>query len=207
MTVDARRLIIDGRRWLIWGLVALVAGWLVALLGQQWLNRHTYQGILLQADEPVADFVLDSTRGEPLQLSDLRGQYVLLFFGYTSCPDICPLTMVELAQTKRLLGAQAAEVQVVLVTVDPANDTIDRMTEYLALFDESFLGMTGSPEALGAVASQFGIYFAESQQSTTGGIDHTSSVAVIDPAGYLRLIFAPSMPSSVMAADLQALMR
>jgi protein SCO1/2 len=206
MTVDARRLMID-RRWLFWGLGALLAGWLVVLLGQQWLNRHRYEGILLQADEPVADFVLDSTRGEPLRLSDLRGQYVLLFFGYTSCPDICPLTMAELAQTKRLLADQADKVQVVLVTVDPANDTVERMSAYLRLFDDSFLGMTGSPEALGAVASQFGIYFAKSQQSTSGGVDHTSSVAVIDPAGYLRLIFAPSTPSSLMAADLKALMR
>jgi protein SCO1/2 len=191
------------RRWpIILGggaiLVAFVLGW-------QWLRPYALHGILLQSPQPANDFVLDTSAGKPFHLSDFRGKVVLLFFGYTTCPDVCPMTLVELARTRQRLGQQAEQVQVILVTVDPARDTPERLARYLAAFDPSFLGMTGTPAAIAAVATQFGVFFAHQQPDEGSLVDHTGTITVIDPAGYVRLLFSPNTSSADMAADLRYL--
>jgi protein SCO1/2 len=184
----------------------LVLGIALLLVGRAWAWRHDYQGILLQSPERVNDFVLDTSTGKPMHLSDFRGKVVLLFFGYTACPDVCPMTLVELAKTRQLLGEQAAQVQVILVSVDPAQDTAERLARYLAAFDPSFLGMRGTSEAVTAVATQFGVFFAHHQPVDGTFVDHTGTVTVIDPAGYVRLLFPPDTSSAAMAADLRYLL-
>jgi protein SCO1/2 len=193
-------------RWLA-GAGWLVVGIALLLIGRAWLWPHQFHGILLQSPQPAPDFVLESSAGHPMHLSDWRSKYVLLFFGYTSCPDVCPLTLVDLAKTRQLLGEQADQAQVVLVSVDPVRDTPARLAAYLAAFDPSFLGMTGRPEAVEAVATQFGVFFAQAPTGDNAFVEHTTSVTVIDPRGYVRLLFAPQTPSADMAADLQRLMR
>jgi protein SCO1/2 len=167
-------------------------------------------GILLQTPRPLADFTLTASTGEPMSLSDLRGQYVLVYFGYTSCPDVCPLTLTDLAQMAKDLGAQRMqEVQVLLITVDPERDTAEQLARYLPNFDPSFLGMTGTVEEIEAVAAQFGIYLGRQEGSPAAGylVDHTNAVSVVDPDGYLRLVFTNDVTAQEMAADLRYLMR
>jgi protein SCO1 len=187
----------------------LIIGLWIALLfiGRSWFRPHEFHGFPIQSPTLATDFALESSTGQPVRLSDLRGKYVLLFFGYTSCPDVCPLTLADLAQTRALLGPQQDEMQVVLISVDPARDTPERLAQYLALFDPSFLGMTGTPEAIQAVATQFGVYFAQHEPDNGTFVDHTSTVTVIDPDGYVRLLFPPQTASADMASDLQYLMK
>jgi protein SCO1/2 len=189
-------------------------GWLIGLLlivgigGTllfTWLRPHPFHGLVLQSPDPATDFTLTASTGKPLSLSDFRGKTVLLYFGYTACPDACPLTLADLTQTLQSLGKKADQVQVIFITVDPAHDTPQRLAQYLAAFNKTFLGMTGSPDAISAAATQFGIYFdAPTAQNGQAAalVTHTSSVFVIDRAGYVRLLFPNGTPPADMADDL-----
>jgi len=197
----ARRLLWAGISLLVVAL-AFVAIW--------WYLPPKLHGIALQSPRVADDFTLPSTTGQPLSLSDLRGKYVVLFFGYTSCPDVCPTTLSDLQQMVKALGAQRAEdVQVVMVSVDPERDTAEQLATYLRYFDPSFVGMTGTVEGIEPVAKQFGIFF-EKQPSTDGEnytIDHTAAVTIIDPQGYVREIFTYGVSGKDMASDLAYMMR
>jgi protein SCO1 len=145
-----------------------------------------------------------------MSLSDFRGQYVLLYFGYTYCPDVCPLTLNDLADMGRELGERRMEaVQVILVSVDPERDTPEHLASYLPHFHPDFLGMTGTVQEIQPVASQFGIYFESHGGAGESGylVDHTSSVTLIDPQGRVRMVFPYGVSGSEMAQDLQYLMR
>jgi protein SCO1/2 len=132
------------------------------------------------------DFVLAGSDGTPLQLSKLRGKVVLMSFGYTHCPAVCPTTLATLADARRSLGNDAAAVQVVFVTVDPERDDAARMKQYVAAFDPSFLGATGKPEALAAVRRSYGVVARKVPLGDGYGIDHSSSIFLIDRDGRLR---------------------
>jgi protein SCO1/2 len=151
-----------------------------------------------------------TSSGAPMRLSDFRGKFVLLYFGYTYCPDVCPTTLSDLANMARTLGAEKMEeVQVILVSVDPERDTAAHLAEYLPAFDPRFLGMTGTVEQVHEVASQFGIYFERHEADAQGAyvVDHTSAVTVIDPEGYVREVFTYGITGTDMAADIDYLMR
>jgi protein SCO1/2 len=150
-----------------------------------------------------------SSTGEPLSLSDLRGKVVLVYFGYTFCPDACPTTMAQLKKVPPALGDNAEDVQVVMITVDPQRDTPEALREYLAAFDPSFIGLTGTEDEIRAAASPFGIYFAAHEGSAASGylVDHTSAVTAIDKAGYARLVFPHETPGEDIAADVRQLAR
>ncbi len=193
--------------WLAGGaLLALV----LLILGGWWFRVPELHGVLLQSPRQADDFTLTASTGEPMALSDLRGQFVLLYFGYTFCPDVCPTTLNDLKQMAGALGEQKMEkIQVVLVSVDPQRDTPERLALYTASFHPGFLGMTGDLEDVQRVASQFGIFF-EAQPGTpdTGYlVDHTSAITVIDPEGYVRMIFPYGTSGEDMAADMNYLMR
>lgn len=194
----------------LWVAGAALFALILLVLGGWWTRAPELHGVLLQSPRQADDFTLIASTGEPLQFSDLRGQYVLLYFGYTFCPDVCPTTLNDLKQMAAALGERKMEdVQVVFVSVDPQRDTPERLALYTASFNPDFIGMTGELEDIQRVASQFGIFF-EAQPGTvdTGYlVDHTSSITVIDPEGYVRMIFPYGATGEEMAADMSYLMR
>lgn len=189
-------------RWLV-GI--LVSGALLGALLFWWFRPYPFHGVVLQSPDRATDFTLTASTGKPLSLSNFRGKVVLLYFGYTACPDACPLTLADLTQTMQLLGKKADQVQVLFISVDPMHDTPQRLAQYLAAFHKAFLGMTGSPDVISAAATQFGVYFdapAAQGGQAVSQVTHTSSVIVIDPAGYVRLLFPNGTPAADMASDL-----
>jgi len=132
------------------------------------------------------DFVLAGSDGGALQLSKLHGKVVLMSFGYTHCPAVCPTTLATLAEARRSLGKDAGAVQVVFVTVDPERDDVATMRQYVAAFDPSFLGATGKPEALAAVRRSYGVVARKVPLGGGYGVDHSSSIFLIDREGRLR---------------------
>ncbi len=204
-----------GRRWWWWALGGLMAGAAFALLALQLVTGRPfgpprYNGTVLEAPTPVPDVALTAHTGRPVSLHDLRGRVLLIYFGYTACPDACPATMAELAAAvEELPPSQRAEVQVILISVDPARDTPARLADYVTHFSPSFLGMTGSEEELKAVAAPFGVYFEKGERLGNDGylVDHTASVFAVDKESRLRLIYSFATPSQEIVADLRHLVR
>jgi len=154
------------------------------------------------------DFALSDHHGQRRHLADFRGRAVILFFGYTHCPDVCPTAMERFNQVVQRLGPAAAKVQVLFVTLDPERDTREKLAQYVPFFHPGFLGLTGTVEEVGAVAKEFRVYF--SKRPVAGGegysLDHWAGAYVFDPAGRLRLYVAPETPVDAVAADLQRLL-
>ncbi len=193
------------RRWLGWGIGLFAVVALVALLAWRLLPAPLQHGVVVQAPDRAYNFALIGGDGQPVQLSDFRGQYVLLNFGYTSCPDVCPLTLSELAQAMAALGPRAERVQVLFVSVDAKRDNPALVDRYAQAFSPTFRGASGAADELLNVATQYGVYFAEQPDSPF--IDHTATVMVVDPKGYLRAVFPYGVSGAEMAADLERLMR
>lgn len=143
------------------------------------------------------DFTLRGSNGGDLTLSRYRGKLVLLAFGYTSCTEVCPITLAVLAQARKELSASGAELQVVYVTVDPERDSAARMHEYLANFDPSFIGGTGTERELAAVRQAYGIVATKIPAATGYAIAHSSFVYIVDRDGSLRAM----MPYGHSAGD------
>lgn len=129
---------------------------------------------------------LQASNGGALDLASYRGKVVLLGFGFTSCPEVCPTTLAVLAQARKRLGAQADQVQVVYITVDPARDDAARLRGYLAGFDPTFVGGTGKAEQLAAVRAQYGVTAERKSVGNSYSVAHSSSVYLIDRKGLLR---------------------
>ncbi len=132
-------------------------------------------------------FTLQGSHDEPLTLAALRGKVVLLGFGFSSCREVCPITLNTLAQAHKQLGAQASELQVVYITVDPERDDAARLKQYLGHFNPTFIGGTGSPAELAAVRKEYGI-LAEKRANADGDYSHSSFVYLIDRKGLLRAL-------------------
>jgi protein SCO1/2 len=144
--------------------------------------------------------------GKPRQLQDFRGKAVVLFFGFTHCPDVCPTTLAEISQALKQLGPDAERVQVVLVTVDPERDTKEALAKYVTAFDPRFLGMYGDMEATRRVAKDFKIYFEKRKTGDTYSVDHSGQSYVIDPQGRLRLLVRHDRISTDLPADLKVIL-
>jgi protein SCO1 len=161
-------------------------------------NLH---GSVIDPPSPAPDFSLTNQSGGIVRLSDYRGKYVLLFFGYTHCTNECPATMAILRNARSQLGAQAVDIQVIFVATDPARDTPQAVGEFLNRFDPTFIGATGTQAELQPVWADYGVTVLD------GGETHSSYVYLIDPAGNLRLTYPyPSTPEEI-AADLRMLLR
>lgn len=185
--------------------LALAGG--AAFAASQFLRPPSFHGMELQSPEPAVDFTLMGHNGQPVSLSDYQGQIVLLYFGYTTCPDVCPATLAELRQARASLGKNADTVQVLMVTVDPERDTEVLLADFMPHFDPSFIGLTGRPEQIAEVATYYGIYYARHEGDTALGylVDHTATVMLIDRQGYLRLVYPFGTPADDIAADLRYL--
>lgn len=161
---------------------------------------YTFHGTLLEPPLATDDFALVDQNGQATRLSDYNGQLVLLFFGYADCPDACPATLAQFKQIRAELGDRADRVSFVLITVDPERDTPERLKEYLAQFDPSFVGLTGSAGALQSVYREYGVSV---QPAVT--LAHTSSVFLLDREGRVQLIYT-DIPWQDTAADLRHLL-
>jgi protein SCO1/2 len=150
----------------------------------------SFRGSVLEDPVDVPDFTLTDQSGQPFRLSDLQGKVVLLFFGYTSCPDVCPTTLGTWRKVHEGLGNDAERVRFVFVTVDPERDTPERLGMHVQAFNPDFVGLTGSPEELAAIYDFFGIIH---EKDTSSGsalgylVNHTATTFVLDPDGKWRL--------------------
>jgi len=155
------------------------------------------------------DFALVDFDGKPRTLADYRGRAVVLFFGYTQCPDVCPTTLSTLAESMKQLGSDADRVQVLFATVDPERDTAELLKQYVPAFDPRFVGLRGDAAQTEAVAKEFRIIFQKVPGSTpeTYTVDHSAGLFLFDPAGRLRVYEGHGQPPDVLAYDLRALLR
>ena len=145
--------------------------------------------------------------GKPRRLEDWRGRAVVLFFGFTHCPDVCPTTLADIALALKSLGPDAKRVQVLMVSVDPERDTPASLAKYVTAFDERFVGLRGDLEATKRVASEFKIYFEKRKQGESYTVDHSAQSYVLDPQGRLRLLVRHDRIAQDLAADLRTLLR
>jgi len=152
------------------------------------------------------DFTLRGSDGEELKLSRYRGKVVILAFGFSSCPDVCPTTLATLAETRKKLGAQAQELQVLYITVDPESDSPERLRKYLGSFDPSFLGGTGSAEELAAVRESYGIAARREALGTNYTFSHSSFTYLIDRSGRLRALMPYGQSSDDYVHDVKILL-
>ena len=145
--------------------------------------------------------------GKPRKLEDFRGKVVVVFFGFTHCPDICPTTLADLSGAIRQLGSDAERVQVLFVTVDPERDTKDSLAKYVTAFDPRFLGLYGDMAATQRVAKEFKIYFEKRKTGDSYSVDHSGQSYVIDPQGRLRLFIRHDRIAQDLADDLKTLLK
>lgn len=154
------------------------------------------------------DFALFDHHGKPRRLADFKGRAVVMFFGYTQCPDVCPTTMGGMRESMALLGPDAERVQVLFVSIDPERDTPQLLAQYVPAFHPSFLGLYGDAAATAAVAKEFKIFYHKQPGSspTSYAMDHTAGSYVFDPSGRLRLYLRHGETPPRIAADLKRLL-
>jgi protein SCO1/2 len=194
-----------GRRWL-WVLL-LVLALAATACGQ----AYQWKGTPYPEGKVAADFDLVAEDGTPYRLSDHEGRVRLLFFGYTSCPDVCPTTLAEARQIlTEMKPAEADQVEFLFITVDPERDTAEKLATYTDIFHPGITGLTGDPQALAQVMDEYGV-IAEKEQLTSSAIgyiiNHTARVFLVDPDGNLRLSYRFGTPPADILSDVQQLLR
>jgi protein SCO1/2 len=155
---------------------------------------------------PSPAFVLTDTQGHRRSLADLHGKVVALYFGFASCPELCPLTVSKLSQARRTLGAQAGGVQLVFITLDPENDSAAALGQFTHALDPSILALTGSQQMIAQAAAAFGVQYASVLKNGTSTIDHSGAVYLIDATGRLRAVAPPDATVGNLGHDLRALL-
>jgi protein SCO1/2 len=190
-------------RW-TWPVSGLIVG-LVAIVSLGiYLRPHQFGGTILQSPAPAYNFTFTGPQEKTVSLTDFKSKVVLLFFGYTSCPDVCPTTLQKLRDVVKTLGNTSQNVQVLMVSVDPEKDTAKRINGYLSMFDTSFVGLTGVLKDITTTASQYGVFFEKRTYNEKGGylVDHTATVLLIDPDGFLRVIYPYNATADAIADDI-----
>jgi protein SCO1 len=191
------------KRWLS-AVVALLSGLgILLVLLLKLPNPATLHGSVMTPPYPAPDIQLVDQRNQPFHLSDLHGQAVLLYFGYTNCPDECPRAMATFKQLRMDLSppsnnSQPTKVSFVFVTVDPERDNPAVMASFLDQFDPEIIGLTGNPDRLASVWQAYGVY----QENDAGLVGHTDRIFLIDPRGQVRSLYASDVPASDILADL-----
>lgn len=186
-------------------LISLVAAGALAACGER---KPQFSAVDLTGADYAKDFQLPDTEGKVRSLQDFRGKAVVVFFGFTQCPDVCPTTLAEIAQAKQLLGPDGAKVQGIFVTVDPERDTPQVLKAYMANFGPDFIALRGSPEQLAAVAKDFKVYYKKVEGKTPGSytMDHSAASFVYDPQGRLRLYSRYGSGPQALANDIKQLL-
>jgi protein SCO1 len=163
-------------------------------------NKVSLRGALLNPPWPAPEIQLTDHNGQPFTLSSQRGKVVLLYFGYVNCPDECPLTMAHIKLARESLGNKSENVQVIMVSTDPARDTPEALKTFVEHFGPSFLGLTGSFPQLEEVWKEYGVTVED------GGETHSTFLYVIDLAGNVRETFLPDSEATDIAGDLRLLL-
>lgn len=190
-------------------LIALLMG--IALLYAAWQAfgvPHTFQGSVIEPALTAQDFSLVDSEGKVFRLADQRGRVVVLFFGYTNCPDFCPTTMAELRQLRDALADEFANVRVVFITTDPERDTPEVAAQFAAAFSPDFIGLSGSVEELSPIWQSF--YVARNILPVSEGassylVEHSTRVIVVDKEGNFRMTFPYGLGAAAMESDIRYL--
>ncbi len=163
----------------------------------------------LDPPHPLTDFTLTTHNHTSLSLSDLHGRVVLLYFGYTFCPDVCPATLADFVHVKRDLGDAAQNVAFVFISVDGERDTPEVLARYMLSFDSSFIGLQGDMQTLRRIGNDYGLFYERRKVSGTSAaylIDHTASTYLIDTEGRLNVIYPFGTPPEIISADIRELL-
>lgn len=171
-------------------------------------KKPGFASIDLTGADYARDFALTDHTGQARSIKDFAGKVVVLFFGYTQCPDVCPTSMSELAEVKKLLGKDGERLQGLFVTVDPQRDTPEVLKAYMGNFDPTFLALYGTPEKLEALAKEYKVYFkkVEGKTPTSYTMDHSAGSYVYDTQGKLRLYTRYGTGPQALAADIKLLL-
>jgi protein SCO1 len=199
------RFVLPGARGLVRPLLALV--FLLCLLASCSGRGPQFKNVDITGSDFGKDFHLQDPSGKTRALADFRGKVVVMFFGYTHCPDVCPITMAEFAQVMQRLGDDAKRVQILFVTLDPERDTGPLLAQYVPQFNKDFLGLYGDAAATRQVAKDFHVFYEKRAGKTPDSytLDHTAATYVFDPQGRLRLFVRYDQDASeAHAADLTA---
>ncbi len=185
--------------------IAIVAGIALMLSGCRLLQpAYTFHGSVIETPIPAAPIRLNDQRGQPFQLGDVNGQAVLIFFGYTHCPDVCPTTLGLLRRARTQLGNMADRTRVIFITVDPQRDTVESLNHYLSGFDPSFIGLSGDMGALETVWQSYGV-FREKAEGTAAAyaVNHSTRLYLVDPQGRLRVTYSMDISADDLVTDVQ----
>ena len=189
-----------------WGMA-----WLLALFGLVACSpdKPQFKSIDVTGANYAQGFTLTDAQGQRRSLQDFKGKVVVVFFGYTQCPDVCPTSLQELADTRRLLGPDGDKLQGVFVTVDPARDTPELLRAYMANFDASLVAFVPTPDELAEVARAFKIYYkkVDGKTPTSYTMDHSAGSYVYDTQGRLRLYTRYGAGAQVLSEDIRTLLR
>jgi len=171
-------------------------------------DKPKFSAIDITGAEYARDFALTDHNGQSKSIKDFAGKVVVMFFGYTQCPDVCPTSMLELAEVKKLLGKDGERLQGLFVTIDPERDKPEMLKEYMANFDPTFLALYTTPEKLAAVAKEYKVYYkkVEGQTPTSYTMDHSAGCYVYDTQGKLRLYTRYGSGAPALAADIKLLL-
>jgi protein SCO1 len=167
-----------------------------------------FNGIDITGADYGKDFALTDHNGKPRTLADFKGKAVLMFFGFTHCPDVCPATLSDLAQVMKQLGPDAQRLQVIFVTVDPERDTAQLLAQYVPSFHPSFLGLYGDAAATKKTAQVFRVFYEKGRSDKPGNysVDHTAGTYAFDPQGRLRLFLSQGLSADKITQDVKRLL-
>ena len=179
-----------------------------ALLAACSEKKLVFNAIDISGGEMGRDFAINDHNGQARRLADFAGKVVVVFFGYTQCPDVCPTTLTELVEVKRLLGKDGGRLQPLFITVDPQRDTPEMLKAYMANFDPGFLALCPTPEQLADVATSFKVYYKKvgDEKSASYTMDHSAGSYVFDPKGRVRLFVRYGLGAQALAADIAQLL-
>lgn len=189
-------------------LSAALAGALTLMAGCDQASKPAFKGIDLTGAAYARELKLPDQDGRERTLGDFKGKVLVIFFGYTQCPDVCPTTLAELAQVKKALGPDGDKVQGLFVTVDPERDTPELLKAYLQSFDPSFVALRGSEEQTKAVAKEFKVFYAKVPGKTEGSytMDHTAASFIFDTQGRVRVFSRYGSGAQALVDDIKLLL-
>jgi protein SCO1 len=172
-------------------------------------DKPSFRNTDITGAEFAREFSLTDHNGTPRTLADFKDKAVVVFFGFTQCPDVCPTTLAEMTEAIKLLGDNGKRLQVLFITIDPERDTPELLKKYVPAFHPSFLGLTGSAEAIAKVAKEFKVFYQKSPGKTAGSytMDHTANSYVFDPQGKVRLVIKHGAGAEPLVQDLKQLLK